>query len=74
VHAAGSLTFAAAAILTCVRAGVLCGAARAYVHRPWTYWLSPLADIPVAGALFVSALRRNHTWRGRALVVTETQS
>jgi dolichol-phosphate mannosyltransferase len=53
--------------------GVLCGAARAYVQRPWTYWLSPLADVPVALALFASALRRRHTWRGRELVLAETQ-
>jgi dolichol-phosphate mannosyltransferase len=72
-HATASLTFAVAAILVCVRAGVLFGAARAYVQRPWTYWLSPLADVPVALALFASALRRRHTWRGRDLVLAETQ-
>jgi dolichol-phosphate mannosyltransferase len=72
-HATGSLTFAVAAILTCVRAGVLCGAARAYVRRPWTYWLSPLADVPVALALFASAVRRRHTWRGRELILADTQ-
>jgi dolichol-phosphate mannosyltransferase len=72
-HAGGTLTFDVAAILTCVRIGVLCGAARAYVQRPWTYWLSPLADVPVALALFASAVRRRHTWRGRELVLAETQ-
>jgi dolichol-phosphate mannosyltransferase len=72
-HATGSFTYAVAAVLTCVRLGVLCGAARAYVQRPWTYWLSPLADVPVALALFVSAFRRRHTWRGRELVLAETQ-
>jgi dolichol-phosphate mannosyltransferase len=72
-HATGSFTFSLAAILTCVRVGVLCGAARAYVQRPWTYWLSPLADVPVALALFASAWRRRHTWRGRELVLAETQ-
>jgi hypothetical protein len=65
--ATGTLTFAAALGLAFVRAGVLCGAARAYVRRPWTYRLSPLADLPVAFALFASALRRRHTWRGREL-------
>jgi len=72
-HATASPAFTVAAILTCVRAGVLGGAARAYVQPPWTYWLSPLADVPVALALFASALRRNHTWRGRELVLLETQ-
>jgi dolichol-phosphate mannosyltransferase len=72
-HATGTLAFDVAAILTCVRVGVLCGAARAYVQRPWTYWLSPLADVPVALALFASALRRRHSWRGRELVLAETQ-
>jgi dolichol-phosphate mannosyltransferase len=48
-----------------LRAGVLVGTARAYVHRPWTYWLSPLADLPAALALIGSAVRRSHTWRGR---------
>jgi dolichol-phosphate mannosyltransferase len=72
-HATGSFAFMVAAILTCVRVGVLCGAARAYVRRPWTYWLSPLADVPAALALFASALRRRHTWRGRELVLAETQ-
>ena len=70
-HATGSLTFTVAAILTCVRAGVLAGAARAYVQPPWTYWFSPLADVPVALALFASALRRRHVWRGRELILAE---
>jgi dolichol-phosphate mannosyltransferase len=73
VHATGTATFAVAAILTCVRFGVLAGAARAYVVRPWTYWLSPLADVPVACALIVAALRRRHVWRGRELVLAETR-
>jgi dolichol-phosphate mannosyltransferase len=67
-HATSSLTFAVAFALVLVRAGVLFGAARAYVARPWTYWLSPLADVPVALALFASAVRRRHVWRGRELV------
>ncbi len=67
-HATGSLTFSVAAALACMRIGVLFGAARAYARRPWTYWVSPLADVPVACALFASALRRRHVWRGRELV------
>jgi dolichol-phosphate mannosyltransferase len=55
-------------LLMLVRLGVLGGTARAYWWRPWTYWLSPLADLPVAVQLWRSALRRTHTWRGRTLV------
>jgi dolichol-phosphate mannosyltransferase len=47
------------------RLGVLAGTARAYEHRPWTYWCSPLADLPVALRLGQMAIRRNHVWRGR---------
>jgi dolichol-phosphate mannosyltransferase len=72
VHATQSYTFAVAAILACVRIGVLAGSARAYVKRPWTYWLAPLADVPVACALFAAALRHRHVWRGRELVPSET--
>jgi dolichol-phosphate mannosyltransferase len=72
-HAMNTATFTVAAILTCVRIGVLAGAARAYVVRPWTYWLSPLADVPVACALIAAALRRRHVWRGRDLVLAETR-
>ena len=52
------------AVLVAVRLGVLAGTARAYVRRPWTYWLSPLADAPVAARVVTSALRRRHRWRG----------
>jgi dolichol-phosphate mannosyltransferase len=55
-------------LLVLVRLGVLGGTARAYAWRPWTYWLSPLADVPVAVQLWRSALRRRHVWRGRRLV------
>jgi dolichol-phosphate mannosyltransferase len=71
-HDTSSLTFGVAAILTLVRIGVLVGAARAYVQRPWAYWLSPLADVPVTLALIASLLRTRHTWRGRELVLAET--
>ena len=52
-------------LLLTVRAGMLVGMARAYPSRPWTYWFSPLLDLPAALALWRSALRRQHTWRGR---------
>jgi dolichol-phosphate mannosyltransferase len=54
------------AVLVACRLGVLAGTARAYVARPFTYWLSPLADVPVAVRLITSALRRRHEWRGRS--------
>ena len=54
--------------LVAMRMGVLCGIARAYAERPWTYWLSPFTDVPVALALWRSALVPRHTWRGRAYV------
>lgn len=55
-------------ILGAIRIGVLFGTMRAYRRRPWTYWLSPLCDLPVAVQLLRSALRRRHIWRGRVLV------
>ena len=58
-------------LLLAVRAGMLVGMARAYPSRPWTYWLSPLLDLPAALALWRSALRRRHTWRGRTYAAPE---
>ena len=54
--------------LVAMRIGLLCGIARAYSHRPWTFWLSPLADIAVVFALWRSALVPRHTWRERSYV------
>lgn len=55
-------------ILAAMRIGVLVGTARAYRSRPWSYWLSPLCDFPVAVELGRNALKRRHTWRGRVLI------
>jgi dolichol-phosphate mannosyltransferase len=55
-------------VLLLVRLGVLAGTARAYPGRPWTYWLSPLLDAPVAFQLVRSALRTSHSWRGMLYV------
>jgi len=55
-------------VLALARLGVLAGMARAYRRRPWTYWLSPLCDAPVALRLVASAVQRRHTWRGRNLI------
>lgn len=54
--------------LTALRLGTLAGVARAYTRRPWSFWLSPLCDLPVALGLWASALRRRHEWRGQTLV------
>ena len=53
--------------LLALRLGILVGIRRAYVSRPWSYWLSPLLDLPAALHLIGSALRREHAWRGRRI-------
>jgi dolichol-phosphate mannosyltransferase len=52
-------------LLLGMRLGMVVGMVRAYPSRPWTYWLSPVLDLPAAFALWRSALRRRHVWRGR---------
>jgi dolichol-phosphate mannosyltransferase len=59
--------------LAIARFGVLQGMARAYEHRPWTFWLSPLADLPVAFRLLLMDRRRHHTWRGREIVAGDSR-
>ncbi|MBV9358911.1 MAG: glycosyltransferase [Chloroflexi bacterium] len=54
------------ACLVLLRVGILIGMARAYRERPATYWLSPLLDPAAALALWLSAVRRHHQWRGRS--------
>lgn len=54
--------------LTMARIGVLGGTARAYVSVPPTWWLSPLADLPVALRLIAMWRRRHHRWRGRDFI------
>jgi hypothetical protein len=66
-----ALAFDVNAVLLLMRIGVLAGTRRAYRNPQWSYWLSLFADLPVAAALITSALRRRHTWRGRALVMSE---
>jgi dolichol-phosphate mannosyltransferase len=55
------------AALLLTRIGVLAGTRRAYATAPWTYWLAPLADLPVALRLWQSAFQRTHSWRGRSI-------
>ena len=64
---ADRVAWALNAALAAMRLGILTGMARAYDRRPWTYWLSPVADVPLALALLVSASRRTHRWRGRTI-------
>jgi dolichol-phosphate mannosyltransferase len=54
--------------LLCLRFGVLAGSARAYVSRPWSFWLSPCCDLPVALKLIESTITPRHSWRGRTYV------
>ena len=54
--------------LAAMRLGVLAGTARAYPARPLTYWLSPVCDVPAAAGVWLNAIRRRHTWRGRRIV------
>ncbi len=68
IHARRNWLFTLNGILIAMRIGVLFGTARAYHRRPWSYWLSPLCDLPVAIQLGRSALQRRHIWRGRFLV------
>lgn len=56
------------AALLIARLGVLGGTARAYEHPGATYWLSPVADLPVAVRLIAMWRRRRHRWRGRELI------
>lgn len=54
--------------LLALRIGVLFGLSRVYPKKPWTYWLSPLVDLPVTLRILQFALRRRHSWRGRTYV------
>jgi dolichol-phosphate mannosyltransferase len=60
------------ALLAC-RVGVLTGMARAYELRPWTYWLSPLADAPAVARIWLMSRRKRHVWRGRPLTAGELE-
>jgi hypothetical protein len=55
-------------VLVLVRLGVLVGLRHIYPQRPWTYWFSPLLDMPVTAKIVSSALRRKHSWRGRCYI------
>jgi dolichol-phosphate mannosyltransferase len=61
-------------VLLMMRLGVLIGTARAYPRRPWSYWLSPLTDLPVTMQLWRSAFRRRHLWRGQVLIRNDSRN
>jgi dolichol-phosphate mannosyltransferase len=67
-----SLFFRTNLTLAIARLGVLAGTRRAYRETTNAYWLSALADIPVALRLLQSAFGRERTWRGRRLVAEGT--
>jgi dolichol-phosphate mannosyltransferase len=52
-------------MLLFMRIGVLAGMAPAYKCRPWSYWLSPVMDLPVALRLIGSTVKKYQVWRGR---------
>jgi len=54
-------------LLMAARLGTLAGTAAAYDERSrgGAWWLSPLADVPVAALVSKGALRPGRTWRGR---------
>jgi len=52
-------------LLVAVRWALLPGLARAYRSPGPGFWLSPLADLPVAARLTWSVLRPARSWRGR---------
>lgn len=51
--------------LVLMRLGVAVGMRRAYRNPPWSYWCSPLVDPLMVLKLWSSAVRRQHSWRGR---------
>jgi dolichol-phosphate mannosyltransferase len=53
------------AVLVAVRLALLAALARSYRPRGIGFWLSPLADLPVAWRLTRSVLRPERSWRGR---------
>lgn len=53
-------------VLVAVRWALLLGLRRAYTSPGIGFWLSPLADLPVAVRLTWSVLRPARSWRGRA--------
>ena len=63
-----TLLFRVNLALALARFGVLGGMRRAYATPAWTYWLSPLADIPAVLLIAAATLRRAPRWRGRTLV------
>ncbi|GAB4214647.1 MAG: glycosyltransferase family 2 protein [Synechococcales cyanobacterium] len=51
--------------LLAIRWGMLLAIAPSYVRKPWTFWLSPLADLLATGRIWQSMATRPRQWRGR---------
>lgn len=51
--------------LVAMRWGLLLAIANSYRSRPWTFWFSPLADPLAVLRIWISALTRPQSWRGR---------
>lgn len=58
--------------LLIMRGGVLAGMTRAYERPTFTYWLSPIVDLPVALRIWSMARRSRHRWRGRSFGTGES--
>jgi dolichol-phosphate mannosyltransferase len=53
--------------LLLMRCGIAAGMKRAYQRVPVSYWLAPGLDPAVVLKLWLSALTRTHSWRGRSV-------
>lgn len=61
------LAYRSNGVLLLLRCGVAVGMKRAYRDVPISYWLAPILDPAVVIKLWLSALTRTHSWRGRAV-------
>lgn len=51
--------------LVLFRWGLLLGIYASYAKRPWTFWLSPLADPLAVARIWISSWTQPRAWRGR---------
>ncbi|MEO0853532.1 MAG: glycosyltransferase, partial [Cyanobacteria bacterium J06648_11] len=52
--------------LVAMRWGLLLAISNSYRAKPWTFWVSPLADPLAVLRIWMSALTRPQSWRGRS--------
>lgn len=60
--------------LIVARLGTQAGIRRAYTSMPPTHWLAPLLDPITVTAIVAQSLRRQHRWRGRAVLVDRSDT